>query len=117
MKPQIIGKLNRFLLKHQPLREECEVVYLMVELRKLLDRDREQSILNNYSLVRFHADWIVHTRKDSITHSMKKIMDNIDRSIDIYPKNGNIDFLLKFMLNKRWLDFVIVSSARYPIAS
>lgn len=128
MKAQIIDKLKQFLLKHQPFREECGVVYLMVELRKLLDRDKEKNAHSNYSLVRFHADWIVHTRKDRITSAMKKIMSNIDNSIDIYPKNGNIEFLLMpefrkelFNLleenglpngfckdNKKWLDFILI---------
>lgn len=127
MKPQIVDKLNQFLLEHQPLKEEFEVVYLMVELRKLLDRDKEQNLSNSYSLVRFHADWIVHTRKDCITSAMKKIMSNIDKSIDTYPKNGNIGFLLMPEFRKelsnlleennlpnsfckdddKWLDFIL----------
>lgn len=32
---QIIDKLNAFLFDRPLLKEECEVVYLMVELRKL----------------------------------------------------------------------------------
>lgn len=94
MKAQIVNKLNQFLVKHQPLKEECEVVYLMVELRKLLDREREQNKSDFYPLVRFHADWVVHTRKDHTTPAMKEIMTKIDNAIDVYPKDGNIDFLL-----------------------
>ncbi len=91
---EIVEKLDRFLQRHNDLKEECEVVYLLVELRKLLDRDREQYKLNNYSLVRFHADWVVHTKKEYITSAMKEIMTKIDNSIDVYPKDGNINFLL-----------------------
>ncbi len=76
------------------MKEECEIVYLMVELRKLLDRKREQNKPENYSLVRFHADWVVHTKKEYITKAMKEIMTRIDQSIDTYPKDDNIDFLL-----------------------
>src|SRR3989344_1572221 len=93
MRAQIVEKLDKFLTEHQ-MKEECEVVYLLVELRKLLDREREQNHSDSYPLVRFHADWAVHTRKDRITPAMEKIMIKIDRSIDILPKNGNIDFLL-----------------------
>ena len=93
MKVQIVEKLDKFLTEHQ-MKEECEVVYLLVELRKLLDREREQNHSDSYPLVRFHADWAVHTRKDRITPAMEEIMTKIDRSIDILPKNGNIDFLL-----------------------
>ncbi len=93
MKVQIIEKLKKFLTEH-PMKEECEVVYLLVELRKLLDREKEQNKSVTYFLVRFHADWAVHTRKDHITPAMKTIMTKIEKSIDIYPKGGNIDFLL-----------------------
>lgn len=93
MKIQIIEKLNRFLTEH-PMKEEFEVAYLLVELRKLLDREREQNKSDPFPLVRFHADWAVHTRKDRITPDMKEIMAKIDNSINIYPKNGNMDFLL-----------------------
>lgn len=93
MKIQIVEKLNKFLHEH-PMKEESEVVYLLVELRKLLDREKVQNKVDSYPLVRFHADWAVHTRKDRITSAMEEIMAKIDASIDTYPKNGNIDFLL-----------------------
>ena len=90
---ELIEKLNKFLVKHQIFTEECHVVYLMVELRKLLDREREENFSNSDSLVRFHADWVLHTKKDHITQSMQEIMTKIDNGIDTYPKNGDIDFL------------------------
>jgi len=94
MQTQIIDKLDKFLTEHNPIKEEYEVVYLMVELRKLLDREREDTDEDKYLLVRFHSDWILHTRKDYVTPAMKEIMTKIANSIDVYPKNGNIDFLL-----------------------
>jgi hypothetical protein len=94
MRQQIVEKLNKFLSERPQLKEEFEVVYLMVELRKLLDREREQNHQNQDSLVRFHADWVLHTDKRHITAPMKEIMKKIDESIDTYPKDGNIEFLL-----------------------
>jgi len=94
MKIQIVEKLDNFLSERPQIKEEFEVVYLMVELRKLLDREREQNRQNQDSLVRFHADWILHTDKRKITAPMKEIMKKIDESIDTYPKDGNIEFLL-----------------------
>ncbi len=94
MRIQIVEKLNKFPNERPSIKEEYEVVYLLVELRKLLDIEREQTILDSYPLVRFHADWAVHTRKDNITPAIKEIMTKIDSSIDIFPKNGDINFLL-----------------------
>ena len=94
MKMQIVEKLNRFLSERPIIKEEFEAVYLLVELRKLLDREREESNSDSYPLVRFHADWVVHTQKDRITPTIKDIMTRIDGSIDTYPKDENIDFVL-----------------------
>jgi len=92
MRTRIVEKLDTFLKKHS-MAEECEVVYLLVELRKILDKDREMGS-DKYFLVRFHADWAVHTKKDKITPAMKEIMTKVEESIDVYPKNEDIDFLL-----------------------
>jgi len=94
MKGHIVEKLNYFLNQNTPLKKECGVVYLMVELRKMLDREKEEGTTRRYPLVRFHADWILHTRKDRITATMKEIMGKIDNSLNPYPKDGNLGFLL-----------------------
>jgi len=88
---RIIGKLDIFL-KNYSMTKQHEVVYLMVELRKLLDRNTKSGS-EQFSLIRFHADWVVHTRKDKITPSIKKIMTEVEKNIDPYPKDGNIKFL------------------------
>jgi hypothetical protein len=47
MTPEIIEKLNKFLDTHEVFKEECEAVYLMVELRKLLDREHRRDQFSN----------------------------------------------------------------------
>lgn len=94
MRMTIINKLFTFLNTHSPIKEEFEVVYLMAELRKILDQDKENNQIDKFPLVRFHADWALHTKKDRITPAIREIMTRISNSIDIYPKDGNVDFLL-----------------------
>ena len=74
---EIIEKLNEFLNNHIPLTEECHAVYLMVEIRKILDHKRTTGQSEDFSLLRFYCDWTVHTEKTKITDNMKKIMDEI----------------------------------------
>jgi len=92
--PQIVGKLNRFLSERPRIKEEFEVVYLLVELRKLLDRKRVNGPSIDYSLVRFHADWALHTEKEHINSAMKKVMNNIESSVDV--RNINFIFMPEF---------------------
>ena len=42
MRSYIVKKLNKFLNDRTQINEEFEIVYIMVELRKLLDRERDQ---------------------------------------------------------------------------
>lgn len=94
MRAEIIEKLDTFLQKHVPIKEECEVVYIMIELRKLLDREKEIGSKNSNSLIRFYADWIVHTKKSHITTTIRIIMDKIEKLINPYPEKGDLSFLL-----------------------
>jgi len=53
----IIEKLNVFVQGHDSLIEECQVVYLMVEIRKILDHDRGAGTVA-FPLLRFYCDWM-----------------------------------------------------------
>jgi len=74
---EILEKLNTFLERHKTFSEESHVLYLLVEARKLLDRDNNRK----YPILRFYCNWSVHTDKDS-TREMETIMDEIYRDIE-----------------------------------
>ena len=74
---EIVDKLNTFLEKHMPFTEECHVFYLLVETRKVLDRENN----HKYPILRFYCNWSVHTDKDS-TKEMEAIMKDIYGDIE-----------------------------------
>jgi hypothetical protein len=55
MKPDIIAKLTEEL--REPISSERQVVYFMVELRKLIELNGDGA---NYPALKFHCDWIAH---------------------------------------------------------
>jgi hypothetical protein len=55
MKPDIVAKLAEEL--SEPISSERQVVYIMVELRKLIELNGDGA---NYSALKFHCDWIAH---------------------------------------------------------
>lgn len=59
MKDEITYKLTDFLGRIERFSEESQIVYSLVELRKLLDHYDVDA-----PLVRFYADWAVHISKD-----------------------------------------------------
>jgi len=65
-KIEIVEKLNDFLGEHAPFMEECHVVYMLVETRKVLDRENNRK----YPILRFYCNWTVHTDKDSTKEKM-----------------------------------------------
>ena len=71
-KIEIVEKLNGFLDKHAPFTEECHVVYMLVETRKILDRENNRK----YPILRFYCNWSVHTDKNS-TKEMEAVMKDI----------------------------------------
>lgn len=71
---QITDKLNRLLSARPDLDEESEVVYLMVEIRKIIDKSKTSA---KYPLLKFYADWTVHSEKDKITPEVEKISEDM----------------------------------------
>jgi len=68
MKDEITNKLTDFLNRTERFTEESQVVYTLVELRKLLDHYG-----SNARLLRFYADWSVHIAKDRNNKSFESI--------------------------------------------
>lgn len=83
MKFEIVDKIDAFFKKHDTFTEECHVVYLMVEIRKILD----QMNSSEYQLIRFYCDWIVHTSKDRNTHVINDMMEELYSAIESQIKN------------------------------
>jgi hypothetical protein len=73
MKDEIIDKIASLFSKNIPFQDEAHIVYLLVQTRKLLEREQNYK----YPVLRFYCDWSVHTKKDKITPAIKNIMERI----------------------------------------
>lgn len=56
MKPEIINKLDKLISKG--INTEVEIVYLLVQIRKLLEIETNA----DYPYLKFHCDWILHSK-------------------------------------------------------
>jgi len=52
----IIVKLQKFLQSHSKFEEECEAVYLLAEIRKIIEKN------NKYKTLCFYCNWILHSK-------------------------------------------------------
>ena len=72
----IIDKLKLFLNKHSMFSEECEVVYFLVEIRKLIEDDKK-----NFRTLYFYCCWIAHS-KLTLPPTVEFLRNKFDMFID-----------------------------------
>ena len=112
-----IGKLKDFLNRHSLLTEECEVIFVMVQIRKILDCGGTP-----YRTLRFYSNWVLHKELSRET-TTKLLIDILGPGIDS-KKSGrdnarnlisnNYDFFtLKTLKNS--LINPIIRSVRWPL--
>jgi hypothetical protein len=80
-KSKIIENLEEFLKNHKVFKEKCEVAYLMIEIRKVLDCGGI-----SYQTLRFYCNWVLHNKLDhkKTTSFLSKMFD---QDID-FKKSG-----------------------------
>ncbi len=78
MQSEIISKLNRHI--SEGLTREADIVYLLVQLSKLL---HQQGILNKYPVLSFYRNWVVHYQLDRLSSNptMKEIFDRLEMAV------------------------------------
>jgi hypothetical protein len=84
----IVEKLQSEL--HRPVETEMQVVYILVEVRKLLEHNAQKDL---YPVLNFYSNWVVHTRL-----SASPVADRIVRLFDeiMYRKaNDAVDTTLE----------------------
>ncbi len=87
-----IDKLKDFLNRHQLLTEECEVIFVMVQIRKILDFGGTP-----YRTLRFYSNWVLHKELDRVT-TTKLLIDILGPEID--SKKTRRDNVRNLILNK-----------------
>lgn len=75
MEEEIITKLKRAL--GEPIEKECQVVYILAEARKLLERLGDK---NNFSVLNFYSNWTLHPEIDR-TSSIRPLLERIEETI------------------------------------
>jgi|ERR1035437_446534 hypothetical protein len=97
-KPSIIQKLGNHLDRHTPPSEECHVLYLMAEIRKVLDHDNSSA---KYPALRLYSNWCVHTRLDRpskfINQAAAEIEGEIQACIEAGTEVAKGDNLRRFL--------------------
>jgi len=80
MEPAIIRKLTEEL--NSGITTEAQVVYLLVEIRKLLEQQNE---MQAYEYLTFHCDWALHSKLDR--RMAQKILTQFNAA-NVHLKNG-----------------------------
>jgi|GEM_PF-2011854 len=57
----IVEKLNELIMTEHGCDDEQRVMYFLVQVRKLMERD---GVLDDHKSIKFYCDWAVHPQKD-----------------------------------------------------
>ncbi len=86
MRNDILGKLS--ILLRDPIKQESSVVYLMVEMRKLIEIKKrelgENRQVQYYPGILFYSNWCVHTELDG------RVAQEHLKHIEALTKRGEI---------------------------
>ncbi|HEY1646189.1 MAG TPA: hypothetical protein VGF75_07570 [Candidatus Saccharimonadales bacterium] len=69
-------KIELLLKENLPLTKEMEALYLLAELRKLIDHE-PGTIKPDYRNIKFYCDWSLHTRKSRNFQGLERVFDEI----------------------------------------
>jgi hypothetical protein len=104
--PDLIYKLTRALEK--PIRTECEVVYVMVEIRKLMDRREgerrkeipeadQRKLKPEFPVLKLFSDWTVHINIQW-NREAEPLMQEFDGAVESVKAGNGIPLpFLKFL--------------------
>lgn len=81
-KSKNIENLKEFLINYKTFKEKCEVIYLMVEIRKFLEYGGK-----SYKTLRFYCNWVLHTEL-SQEKTTKLLSDIFEPNVDL-KKSGH----------------------------
>lgn len=82
MRSEIIDKLNAHLV--QGLRTEADVVYLLVQIRKLLEQQNEWA---PFPTIQFYSNWVVHAQLDRVSGDSALV--RVLRELEMTVSPGN----------------------------
>lgn len=77
MEDEIISKLKSAL--NEPIQKECQVVYILVEIRKLLEKNK---IKANYPVLNFYCNWALHSYIENIKPQIRTLLEEIEKTIN-----------------------------------
>jgi len=108
-KSKNIENLEEFLKNHKTFKEKCEVIYLMVEIRKILEYGGE-----SYKTLRFYCNWVLHKElsQEKTTKLLSDVFEpNVDQKKSGHENARNIksigrDFFMLKTFRKELEDFL-----------
>ena len=76
MEEEIITKLKSAL--SEPIEKECQIIYILVEIRKLLERN---NIKFKYSVLNFYCNWVLHSEIERIEPEFQIMLEELEKTI------------------------------------
>lgn len=109
---EIQDKLRKFLTREQPFLEEKDVVYFLVEARKIIYHENAQQ---RFPAIKFYADWTVHIRKDYVPEFIEKLVQQSSGKIDKFINMNYLKQEMKNFLNTYRLSETMINETNWKV--
>ena len=74
MKNETPNKLNKYLSAHETFCNEAQVMYILIETRKLIEHEDDNT---KNRILKFYCDWVAHIKKDRVSSAMKDVVRDL----------------------------------------
>lgn len=82
------NKLIEFLENHSPFKEESEIVYLLAEIRKIIE-----GYEGKYNALKFYCNWALHSKLDKKS-TIRILSSKLDKFIDFSKDRNEIQKMI-----------------------
>ena len=111
--PQIKDKLKNeflFLESEENTLDEKDVVYFLVEVRKMLYHEKKTRV---FPAIKFYADWVVHIQKDYIPKFIEDMMKTSEDKLDEFVKMKYLKQEITQFLKSHELPILLVNDKNW----
>lgn len=78
VKEILLQKLNSCFQAVDVFDSEGDVLYVLIQIRRILELDSDDPHNGKYTTLRFYADWVAHTKKTRMCDKMNPTLSRID---------------------------------------
>jgi len=92
--------------------EEKDIVYFLVETRKMIDHENKAYV---FPAIKFYADWALHIQKDHVPEFVQEMMGNSDDKLNEFVNMQYLRREISNFLKSHELSLILVNEKNWKV--